>query len=176
MPKSRGGAGRRGATIPNRGKSYDIGKIRWESNNPHDGQLMPNGDIHVGPKFFEWGQDTRVSILVHEAGHAIVDKTGDTNPTNFWKTGDLLTVGEGQFKYYGGEWRIEEAAAQAVADFALTPNEMPKRIRNWAAGVWRRSGYSPSSVVSQMATAAANIESGPAHAISTIWEWKYGKS
>jgi len=174
MAKISGGSGRGEANVPGReGGPYNIGKLRWSAENRHDGEYMPNGDIHVGPKFFTHDLAGRAEILVHEAGHGILDKTGDTGPGKFWKTEAIMRIKPGDWGYYSGNRAVEEAAADALTFYAFGFTQ-PKKISRWAASVYRRSGISPATLVRQMRDIVKYAKQGPEGVRDTIVDFTNG--
>lgn len=180
----RGRPGKRGGSLPGKGGGgggYTGGRLRWNPKLGNEATYRPNGDIEVGPKFFDLDKDSQAVVLTHEMCHGILDRSGATSGDEFWKTGDVLKVRDVESEkaqsagiyteYYGGNFSIEEAAADALTSRAIDASKLKRQhpdVYDWASRQYSAVGVDSDTMMRQARDLATRIERGPEGGLLTL--------
>ena len=128
-------------------------KIRWDPSLGHEAQVMSNGDIHVGKKFFQLTPGQREHVVSHEAGHRVFDEALRKSPNYgdaYWKTeSSLKNTQKGTWgSYVFGQSSGHEAAAEAMAVRVMNPGDLGRYrgLRQWTDSMFKTAGVSPSKL------------------------------
>lgn len=149
-----GRPGLRGGSLSGTGGGY-TGRVVYSPSLTSEARYMPDGSIRIGPKFIDLDKDVQIGVLVHEMSHDILMHT-DFNE-HIWDVGAVLDIGNGMF--FGGHRSIEEAAADALTEYATGGGLLGKypHVRSWAESQYRAAGVNADTIVGQASKAVEKL-------------------